>query len=49
MTLPLDGPPCPRCETPTPTVRCLWDGVSGWLCWRCGGFWRIEAKKEETI
>lgn len=45
---PPTPPRCPHCQQRT--VRCLLDGVQGWLCAACKRFWRegdVVRKHEE--
>lgn len=33
---------CEQCKRPV--VRCLWNGVDGWICAACGFFWSRESQ-----
>lgn len=41
----LVGDTCERCKSTV--VRCLWDGVGGYLCQHCGAFWSDNAPETE--
>ena len=42
----IDGT-CEKCNKPV--IRCLWDGVQGWLCATCAAFWSDKTPEQEGI